>query len=130
MSVSCLLSSLQAARQRRRRKNEDGDEVHAEIDCIDEYIEMLYEGHDEACREKLKGTEKILKLCSFVGNLEHLVQHHTLMGALSRVLAEVSCLSLFSQHPSASLAILLQVVYANVYEKVDLSKRDTSLSKR
>ena len=38
--------------------------------------------------EKLRGTEKILKLCGHVGHLEHLVQHHTLMGALSRVLAE------------------------------------------
>ena len=74
--------------ERRRRRHDDGDDDDgADMDCVDEYMEMLYEGQDDM-KEKVRGTEKILKLCSFVGNLEHLVQHHTLMGALSRVLAE------------------------------------------
>lgn len=73
---------------RRRRRHADDDAVEADMESIDEYIEMLYEGQGEQLKEKVRGTEKILKLCSFVGNLELLVQNHILMGALSRVLAE------------------------------------------
>ncbi|CAM9782081.1 unnamed protein product [Scytosiphon promiscuus] len=38
--------------------------------------------------KKIKGTALILDLCCHVGNLEHLIQDHTLMGALTRVLSE------------------------------------------
>lgn len=78
--------AAQAAARRRRRA--DDDEDSAEMACIDEYIDMLYEGDNDSRHEKIRGTEKILRLCLHVGNLEQLVQNHTVMGAISRVLAE------------------------------------------
>ena len=74
----------QDARERRRRKEENTSE-RASIDDVDAYVELLYDGDVDA---KLKGTALVLSLCGRVGDLEHLVQHQTLMGALGRVLQE------------------------------------------
>ena len=71
----------------------------ADLEKIDEYIEMLYEDETEVDQRlnqmllnekktKVYGTEKILELAVDVGNLETLAQHQTLMGAISRVFAE------------------------------------------
>lgn len=81
-------AAQEAARQRRRRRNDEPDDEPADMDCIDSYIDMLYEGEDDARYEKIRATEKILRLSCHVGNLEQLIQNHTLMGAISRVLAE------------------------------------------
>lgn len=75
-------AAQEAARQRRRRK-----EGQADMDAIDEYVEMLYEGDDDN-GVVLEATERILSLALNFDNLETLVQHQTLMGALSRVFGE------------------------------------------
>ncbi|KAJ1451613.1 kinesin-associated protein-domain-containing protein [Pelagophyceae sp. CCMP2097] len=76
-----------AAQRRRRREGGVDEDDEADMDDMDDYIEMLYEGQGDM-KEKVRGTRKILALCRHVGHLEDLVQRHTLMGALSRVLAE------------------------------------------
>ncbi|KAJ8601343.1 hypothetical protein CTAYLR_009369 [Chrysophaeum taylorii] len=79
-------AAQEASRQRRRRRTNEDEPPN--LEAIEEYVDMLYEGEEESRREKIRGTEKILGLCLYVGNLEHLIQHNTLMGAISRVLAE------------------------------------------
>lgn len=69
-----------------RINREDGLPA-AHIGELDDYLELLYEGQEEMT-EKIHGTAMILKLCRNVGHLEQLIQNHTVMGALSRVLAE------------------------------------------
>ena len=76
--------NAQDARERRRRKETNTSE-RASIDDVDDYVELLYEGDIDT---KIRGTSLVLSLCGRVGDLEHLVQHQTLMGALARVLQE------------------------------------------
>ncbi|KAL3871441.1 hypothetical protein ACJMK2_039438 [Sinanodonta woodiana] len=59
------------------------DEV-ANINDIDEYLELLYED----VPEKIRGSAFILQLSRNPDNLEELFQNETLVGALSRVLRE------------------------------------------
>eukprot|EP00903_Cladosiphon_okamuranus_P009154 g8747.t1 len=69
----------------------EGDESQEEarMDNLENYVELLYEGKDkDDMTKKIKGTALILDLCCHVGNLENLIQDHTLMGALTRVLSE------------------------------------------
>ncbi|CAM9303160.1 unnamed protein product [Chrysoparadoxa australica] len=67
----------------------EGGEDEVDVNRIEEYIELLYEGKDkDDVTQKIEGTAKIIKLCIDVDNLEHLIQEHTLMGALTRVLNE------------------------------------------
>ena len=79
-------------KEKRKKKKKSGDddeedELDARMEDIDDYIELLYEASEDL-KHKIQGTAYILKLCHFVGNLEHLVQNGTLMGALSRELTE------------------------------------------
>lgn len=67
----------------------------ADMNEIDDYLEMLYQVSGKSEREKEeglrmqeKGTAMILKLCLDVMNLESLIQNSTVMGALTRVLQE------------------------------------------
>ncbi|CAM9329038.1 unnamed protein product [Ectocarpus sp. 4 AP-2014] len=65
------------------------EQEEAQMDSLEDYVELLYEGKDkDDMTKKIKGTALILDLCCHVGNLEHLIQDHTLMGALTRVLSE------------------------------------------
>lgn len=65
------------------------EEDQADMGRLDNYIMLLYEGKDkDDVAQKIHGTAQILILCSDVANLEHLVQHKTLMQVLTRVLAE------------------------------------------
>ncbi|CAM9338640.1 unnamed protein product, partial [Sphacelaria rigidula] len=67
----------------------NGEQEDAHMDNLEDYVELLYEGKDkDDMTKKIKGTALILDLCCHVGNLEHLIQDHTLMGALTRVLSE------------------------------------------
>ncbi|XP_032235565.2 kinesin-associated protein 3 [Nematostella vectensis] len=59
------------------------DEV-ANINDIDDYIELLYED----IPEKIRGTALILQLSRNPDNLEELAQNETVLGALSRVMRE------------------------------------------
>ncbi len=86
----------------------------ANINNLDEYIELLYED----VSSKVRGSQLILQLARNPDNLEELSQNETLLGALSRVLREewktsielttnivyvFFCLSTFSQfHPIVS----------------------------
>jgi len=83
--------------RKRRRQEREAEEVlpAAHIDDIDDYLDMLYQvgGNSEAAkaeslRIQVRGTGMILKLCRDVMNLEVLIQNTTVMGALTRVLAE------------------------------------------
>uniref|UniRef100_A0A915BXZ0 Kinesin-associated protein 3 n=2 Tax=Parascaris TaxID=6254 RepID=A0A915BXZ0_PARUN len=58
--------------------------TRASINNVDEYIEMLY----EETAEKTRGTALILQLCRNSGNIEHIVENETLIGALARVLRD------------------------------------------
>jgi hypothetical protein len=67
----------------------------ADMNQLDEYLEMLYQVSGRSDREKEeglkmqeRGTAMILKLCRDVINLEQLIQNSTVMGALTRVLQE------------------------------------------
>lgn len=60
-------------------------EEKASMDNIDSYLERLYE---EAIDEKIKGTSLMLQLVQDPVNLEYFIQNDTLLGALSRILAE------------------------------------------
>ncbi|XP_064649316.1 kinesin-associated protein 3-like isoform X2 [Lineus longissimus] len=64
----------------------EGTEIdeQANINDIDDYLELLYE--DVA--EKLRGTALILQLARNPDNLEELFQNETVVGALARVLRE------------------------------------------
>jgi hypothetical protein len=70
---------------------EDGSDMsqEPEMSQLEDYIELLYEGSDkDDMGQKIKGTAMIVRLCTNVENLEALIQDHTLMGALTRVLQE------------------------------------------
>ncbi|CAM9486517.1 unnamed protein product [Ascophyllum nodosum] len=70
-------------------KKDGREQDEADLDKLENYIELLYEGKDkDDMTKKIKGTALILDLCCHVDNLEHLIQDHTLMGALTRVLSE------------------------------------------
>uniref|UniRef100_A0A3Q4BNN2 Uncharacterized protein n=1 Tax=Mola mola TaxID=94237 RepID=A0A3Q4BNN2_MOLML len=56
----------------------------ASINCIDEYVELLYED----VQEKIRGATLILQLARNPDNLEELVQNETALGALARILRE------------------------------------------
>ncbi|CAM9547409.1 unnamed protein product, partial [Hapterophycus canaliculatus] len=72
-----------------REGERDEEQEEAHMDNLEDYVELLYEGKDkDDMTKKIKGTALILDLCCHVGNLEHLIQDHTLMGALTRVLSE------------------------------------------
>lgn len=58
--------------------------TRASINNVDEYIEMLY----EETAEKTRGTALILQLCRNSGNIQHLIENETLVGALARVLRD------------------------------------------
>ena len=83
--------------RRRRQQEREREDVlpPANIDDIDEYLDMLYqvsgkseEQKAECTRIQVRGTGMILLLCRDVLNLETLIQNSTVMGALTRVLAE------------------------------------------
>ncbi|XP_046844229.1 kinesin-associated protein 3-like isoform X2 [Xenia sp. Carnegie-2017] len=61
------------------------DEV-ANINDLDEYMELLYED----IPEKVRGTAFILQLSRNPDNMEEIVQNETVLGALARVLREDS----------------------------------------
>ncbi|KAG7233463.1 hypothetical protein INR49_007001 [Caranx melampygus] len=56
----------------------------ANINSIDEYVELLYED----VQEKIRGAALILQLARNSDNLEELIQNETVLGALARVLRE------------------------------------------
>ncbi|XP_062872620.1 kinesin-associated protein 3b [Trichomycterus rosablanca] len=56
----------------------------ANINQIDDYVELLYEG----TAEKIRGSTLILHLARNPDNLEELLQNETALGALARVLRE------------------------------------------
>ena len=67
----------------------------ADMNNLDDYLELLYEGtgksekeKEEGLRAQIHGSKMILKLCRDVMNLEQLIQNGTVMGALTRVLQE------------------------------------------
>lgn len=67
----------------------------ADMNELDEYLELLYQVSGKSDREKEeglraqeRGTAMILKLCRDVMNLEQLIQNSTVMGAITRVLQE------------------------------------------
>ncbi len=67
----------------------------ADMNELDEYLEMLYQvsgksdkEKEEGLRAQERGTAMILKLCRDVMNLEQLIQNSTVMGAITRVLQE------------------------------------------
>jgi hypothetical protein len=67
----------------------------ADMNELDDYLEMLYQVSGKSEREKEdglraqeRGTAMILKLCRDVMNLEQLIQNSTVMGAVTRVLQE------------------------------------------
>lgn len=67
----------------------------ADLNELDDYLEMLYQVSGKSDKEKEqglrlqeRGTAMILKLCRNVMNLEQLIQNSTVMGALTRVLQE------------------------------------------
>jgi len=62
----------------------DDQQLDANINDVDLYVEHLYEG----LPEKVKGTALILQLARTPDNLEELAQNETLLGALARVLSE------------------------------------------
>ncbi|XP_073332682.1 kinesin-associated protein 3a [Pagrus major] len=56
----------------------------ANINSIDEYVELLYED----VQEKIRGATLIFQLARNPDNLEELIQNETALGALARVLRE------------------------------------------
>uniref|UniRef100_A0A8D3CHF9 Kinesin-associated protein 3a n=1 Tax=Scophthalmus maximus TaxID=52904 RepID=A0A8D3CHF9_SCOMX len=60
-----------------------GDE-EANINSIDEYVELLYED----VQEKIRGATLLFRLARNPDNLEELIQNETALGALARVLRE------------------------------------------
>nr|CAB3259116.1 kinesin-associated protein 3 [Phallusia mammillata] len=56
----------------------------ASINNIDEYVELLY----EEVPSKIKASALLLQLTRNPDNLEELIQHNTVLGALTRVLRE------------------------------------------
>ncbi|KAM9832060.1 kinesin-associated protein 3a [Neosynchiropus ocellatus] len=56
----------------------------ANINRVDEYVELLYED----VQEKIRGAALILQLAQNPDNLEELLQNETALGALARVLRE------------------------------------------
>ncbi|XP_014853215.1 PREDICTED: kinesin-associated protein 3 isoform X2 [Poecilia mexicana] len=56
----------------------------ASIGSIDEYVELLYED----IQEKIRGAALIFQLARNPDNLEELMQHEVVLGALARVLRE------------------------------------------
>ncbi|XP_070816255.1 kinesin-associated protein 3a [Chaetodon trifascialis] len=56
----------------------------ANINSIEEYVELLYED----IQEKIRGATLILQLARNPDNLEELIQNETALGALARVLRE------------------------------------------
>ena len=67
----------------------------ADMNELDEYLELLYQvsgksdkEKEEGLRAQERGTAMILKLCRDVMNLEQLIQNSTVMGAITRVLQE------------------------------------------
>ncbi|XP_040895979.1 kinesin-associated protein 3a [Toxotes jaculatrix] len=56
----------------------------ANINSIDEYVELLYEG----IQEKIRGATLIFQLARNPDNLKELIQNETALGALARVLRE------------------------------------------
>lgn len=67
----------------------------ADINNLEEYIELLYQVTSKNSEEKekslklqIQGTRFILQLSRTINNLEILIQNNTLMGALTRILQE------------------------------------------
>lgn len=56
----------------------------ADIDALDDYIELLY----EEIADKIRGTGLVLQLAKQPENLEEMMRNETLLGALARVLRE------------------------------------------
>ncbi|KXJ29546.1 Kinesin-associated protein 3 [Exaiptasia diaphana] len=121
------------------------DEV-ANINDIDDYIELLYED----IPEKVRGTALILQISRNPDNLEEIAQNETVLGALSRVLREdwkkstelttnivymFFCFSSFSQFHSIIIhykvgAMCMQIMeheisrYASWTEELEKKKSD------
>jgi hypothetical protein len=82
-------------RRRRKEKTAIEELPPANMDDLDDYLELLYQVGGKSDREKeastraqVRGTQMILMLCRDVMNLEQLIQNQTVMGALTRVLQE------------------------------------------
>jgi hypothetical protein len=68
-----------------KKKKKDKGEFGARMDRIEDYLESLYE---EDIEKKIKGTAMLLQLVQDPANLEYFIESDTVLGALSRVLAE------------------------------------------
>jgi hypothetical protein len=68
-------------------ENPNIDDINetANINDLDEYVEMLY---DEDVKAKIRGSALILQLARNPDNLEELFQNETILNCLSRVLRE------------------------------------------
>jgi hypothetical protein len=71
----------------RRDKGQDPLLPQADVRCIEDYADQLYEDRMEL---KVHGAKCILSVCTEPGNLEILADHGTLLGVLSRELRECS----------------------------------------
>lgn len=58
---------------------------HVQITEVDNYIEMLY---NENMDTKLKGCVSILYLCFSAENMEEMIEHESLLPAVSRILRD------------------------------------------
>jgi len=92
----------------RREKREDGNNPllgknrMPSLDCLDEYVEAMYEGQEAATN----ATQMVLHLARNPGNLEVLLENESLLGLLARVLQEEG-------HKSMELAInILYIFYS------------------
>jgi hypothetical protein len=88
-------SSSSNTRRNKEKPNYLDNLPPADMNALDDYLEMLYQVSGKSEREKEeglklqeKGTAMILKLCRDVINLEQLIQNSTVMGAITRVLQE------------------------------------------
>lgn len=88
-------NNTSSSRRPKERPNYLDSLPPAEMNALDDYLEMLYQVSGKSEREKEeglklqeKGTAMILKLCRDVMNLEQLIQNSTVMGAITRVLQE------------------------------------------
>lgn len=77
------------------KKRPQDDLPPADMDKLDDYLELLYavggnsdRAKEESTQAQIHGTQMILTLCRDVLNLEQLIQNSTVMGALTRVLQE------------------------------------------
>ncbi|KAK5966163.1 hypothetical protein GCK32_007807, partial [Trichostrongylus colubriformis] len=77
-------SSLSSTEYGSNTRVSSASSVRADMDQIDNYIELFY----EETAEKSRGAMHILELTKTVANLEVLIENETLIGALARVFRE------------------------------------------